>query len=57
MARKGRGARRVTADTLVRAYRKETERQRILVKKASMLRAGCYLSSTPSAACLQTNTS
>jgi ParB family chromosome partitioning protein len=31
-----RGARRVTADALVRAYRKETERQRILVKKASI---------------------
>ena len=31
-----RGTRRVTADTLVRAYRKETERQRILVKKASI---------------------
>ena len=28
--------RRVTADALVRAYRKETERQRILVKKASI---------------------
>lgn len=31
-----RGTRRVTADALVRAYRKETERQRILVKKASI---------------------
>jgi ParB family transcriptional regulator, chromosome partitioning protein len=31
-----RGARRVTADALVRAYRKETERQRILVKKAAI---------------------
>jgi ParB family chromosome partitioning protein len=31
-----RGARPVTADALVRAYRKETERQRILVKKASI---------------------
>lgn len=31
-----RGSRRVTADALVRAYRKETERQRILVKKASI---------------------
>jgi len=31
-----RGPRRVTADALVRAYRKETERQRILVKKASI---------------------
>jgi ParB family transcriptional regulator, chromosome partitioning protein len=31
-----RSTRRVTADTLVRAYRKETERQRILVKKASI---------------------
>jgi len=28
--------RRVTADALVRAYRKETERQRILVKKAAL---------------------
>jgi ParB family chromosome partitioning protein len=32
----GKGTRRVTADALVRAYRKETERQRILVKKASI---------------------
>lgn len=31
-----RGTRRVTADALVRAYRKETERQRFLVKKASI---------------------
>src|SRR5918993_2432816 len=31
-----KGTRRVTADALVRAYRKETERQRILVKKASI---------------------
>ena len=31
-----RGTRPVTADALVRAYRKETERQRILVKKASI---------------------
>src|SRR5262249_28332409 len=31
-----KGAHRVTADALVRAYRKETERQRLLVKKASI---------------------
>lgn len=31
-----RGPRRVTADALVRAYRKETERQRLLVRKASI---------------------
>jgi ParB family chromosome partitioning protein len=31
-----KGTRRVTADALVRAYRKETERQRMLVKKASI---------------------
>jgi ParB family chromosome partitioning protein len=31
-----RGARRVTADALVRAYRKETERQQLLVKRAAM---------------------
>jgi ParB family transcriptional regulator, chromosome partitioning protein len=31
-----RGIRRVTAETLVRAYRKETERQRLLVKKAAI---------------------
>ena len=31
-----RGTRRVTVEALVRAYRKETERQRILVKKASI---------------------
>lgn len=30
--------RRVTADSLVRAYRKETERQKILIKKASVAR-------------------
>jgi ParB family transcriptional regulator, chromosome partitioning protein len=35
-AQSPRGTRRVTADALVRAYRKETERQRILVKKASI---------------------
>ncbi len=30
------GAKRVTADSLVRAYRKEMERQKLLVRKASM---------------------
>lgn len=31
-----RSARRVTADTLIRAYRKETERQKLMVKKATL---------------------
>ena len=34
-----RAPRRITAETLVRAYRKETERQRLLVKKAAITRS------------------
>lgn len=34
--RTDRGGRRITAEALVRSYRKETERQKLLIKKASL---------------------
>lgn len=34
--RSDRGGRRITAEALVRSYRKETERQKLLIKKASL---------------------
>jgi ParB family chromosome partitioning protein len=36
MAGSAKARKRVTADALIRAYRKETERQRLLVKKATI---------------------
>ena len=37
--RAGRAQRKVTSESLIRAYQKETERQKLLIKRASLARS------------------